>query len=172
MKGCERLGKVGLEDVYQLHVNDIYRYLFRLTRDERLAEDLTQETFCRAFSSLDDYHGEKVRPWLFKVAYHAFVDGYRKKTKQRFVFVEALPERPDHLAVDPAEHVVNQELWEVAYDYLEKLPEKQRQVILLSAMQFSYAEMAEVLGIELADVKRSLFRGRQKMRQLWREESK
>ncbi|WP_330873224.1 RNA polymerase sigma factor [Brevibacillus brevis] len=66
---------------------------------------------------------------------------------------------------------MNQELWEVAHDYLEKLPEKQRQVILLSALQFSYAEMAEVLGIELADVKRSLFRGRQKMRQLWREES-
>ncbi|WP_429849950.1 sigma factor [Brevibacillus porteri] len=66
MKGCERLGKVGLEDVYRLHVNDIYRYLFRLTRDERLAEDLTQETFCRAYSSLDDYRGEKVRSWLFK----------------------------------------------------------------------------------------------------------
>ncbi|MFS0553591.1 sigma-70 family RNA polymerase sigma factor [Brevibacillus sp. 179-C9.3 HS] len=171
MKGCERLGKVGLEEVYQLHVNDIYRYLFRLTRDERLAEDLTQETFCRAYSSLDDYHGEKVRPWLFKVAYHAFVDGHRKQAKRPVTLVQSLPDQHDHSVVDPADQLVNKELWEIAYDYLERLPEKQRQVILLAAMQFTYAEMAEVLEIDLADVKRSLFRGRQKMRQLWREES-
>lgn len=170
MKGCGRLGKVGLEEVYQLHVNDIYRYLFRLTRDERLAEDLTQDTFCRAFSSLDNYQGEKVRPWLFKVAYHAFIDGYRRKARQPFFYVHTLPDRQDYTAIDPADQLVSKELWEVAYDHLERLPDKQRQVILLAAMQFSYAEMAEVLGIDLADVKRSLFRGRQKMRQLWKEE--
>ncbi|MGG1252704.1 sigma-70 family RNA polymerase sigma factor [Brevibacillus agri] len=170
MKGCGGIGKVGLEDVYQLHVNDIYRYLFRLTRDRRQAEDLTQETFFRAYASLDDYRGEKVRPWLFKVAYHAFVDWHRKQKRRPVDYVGSVPERLDASAVDPADQLVNQELWEAASACLVRLPEKQRQVILLSAMQFSYAEMAEVLGIELADVKRSLFRGRQKMRQLWKEE--
>ncbi|WP_246000708.1 sigma-70 family RNA polymerase sigma factor [Brevibacillus panacihumi] len=171
MKGCEKVGKVGLEDVYRMHVNDIYRYLFRLTRDARQAEDLTQETFFRAFLSLDDYRGEKVRPWLFKVAYHAFVDWHRKQARHPLQIMERLPERADLQAMDPAEAFVSQEMWETAHAYLELLPEQQRQVILLFAMQFRYAEIAEVLGISLADVKRSLFRGRQKMRKLWRDQA-
>ncbi|QRG70797.1 sigma-70 family RNA polymerase sigma factor [Brevibacillus choshinensis] len=156
--------------MYRLHVNDIYRYLLRLTRDARQAEDLTQETFFRAFSSLDDFHGEKVRPWLFKVAYHAFVDWHRKRVKRPVQLTEQIPERVDAQAVDPADAMVRKEMWESAQLSLERLPEKQKQVILLSAMQFGYAEIADVLGIDLADVKRSLFRGRQKMRRMWREE--
>lgn len=156
--------------MYRLHVNDIYRYLFRLTRDARQAEDLTQDTFFRAFSSLDDFRGEKVRPWLFKVAYHAFVDWHRKQVKKPLHFTEQMPEQMDTQAVDPADSLVHKEMWESAQLLLERLPEKQKQVILLSAMQFAYAEIAEVLGIDLADVKRSLFRGRQKMRRMWREE--
>lgn len=171
MKGCEDVGKVGLEDVYRMHVNDVYRYLFRLTRDARQAEDLTQETFFRAFLSLDDYQGEKVRSWLFKVAYHAFVDWYRKQSSRPLQYMEQLPEREDQLATDPAQALVSQEMWASAQTHLELLPERQRQVILLFAMQFSYAEIAEVLGISLADVKRALFRGRQKMRKLWREKA-
>jgi len=169
MKGCGSVGKVSLEDVYKWHVNDIYRYLFRLTRDARQAEDLTQETFFRAFLSLDDYRGEKVRPWLFKVAYHAFVDWHRKQTRRPLHLVAQLPEREDHLVDDPAETVVNREMWEMAQELLVQLPEKQKQVILLAAMPFSYAEIAEILEIDLADVKRSLFRGRQKLRKLWRD---
>ncbi|MGG1660612.1 sigma-70 family RNA polymerase sigma factor [Brevibacillus sp. NRS-1366] len=160
---------MSLEDVYKLHVNDIYRYLFRLTRDARQAEDLTQETFFRAFLSLDDYRGEKVRPWLFKVAYHAFVDWHRKQMRRPLQLVEHLAEREDHLVDDPAETVVNKEMWEWANELLLQLPEKQKQVILLAAMPFSYAEIAEILEIDLADVKRSLFRGRQKMRKMWRD---
>ncbi|WP_103104625.1 sigma-70 family RNA polymerase sigma factor [Brevibacillus reuszeri] len=155
--------------MYKLHVNDIYRYLFRLTRDARQAEDLTQETFFRAFLSLDDYHGEKVRPWLFKVAYHAFVDWHRKQAKRPLQLVGQLPEHADQQVDDPAETVVNKEMWEMAQEILLQLPEKQKQVILLAAASFSYAEIAEILGIDVADVKRSLFRGRQKMRKLWRD---
>ncbi|GED68941.1 RNA polymerase sigma factor [Brevibacillus reuszeri] len=169
MKGCGGVGKVSLDDVYKLHVNDIYRYLFRLTRDARQAEDLTQETFFRAFLSLDDYHGEKVRPWLFKVAYHAFVDWHRKQVKRPVQLVEQLPDRADPLVEDPAETVVNKEMWGLAQELLRQLSEKQKQVILLAAIPFSYAEIAEILGIDVADVKRSLFRGRQKMRKLWRD---
>ncbi len=169
MKGCGSVGKVSLDDVYKLHVNDIYRYLFRLTRDARQAEDLTQETFFRAFLSLDDYHGEKVRPWLFKVAYHAFVDWHRKQAKRPLQLVGQLPEHADQQVDDPAETVVNKEMWEMAQEILLQLPEKQKQVILLAAASFSYAEIAEILGIDVADVKRSLFRGRQKMRKLWRD---
>lgn len=50
---------------------------------------------------------------------------------------------------------------------LRGLPEKQRQVLLLHAEKLSYAEIADVLGIDVADVKRSIYRGRLKMRKWW-----
>lgn len=95
------MGKAGVEDVYRLHVNDIYRYLRKLTGDAGWAEDLTQETFFRAFQHLDTYRGEKVRPWLFKVAYHAFIDWHRKQKRRPVQLIDTLPEQADQAAVSP-----------------------------------------------------------------------
>lgn len=81
--------------MYRLHVNDIYRYLRKLTGDAGWAEDLTQETFFRAFQHLDTYRGEKVRPWLFKVAYHAFIDWHRKQKRRPVQLIDTLPEQAD-----------------------------------------------------------------------------
>jgi RNA polymerase sigma-70 factor, ECF subfamily len=44
--------KLDLDKLYRLHMNDIYRYLLKLTRDKGIAEDLTQETYTRAFQFL------------------------------------------------------------------------------------------------------------------------
>jgi RNA polymerase sigma-70 factor, ECF subfamily len=162
--------KVGLEDVYRLYVNDIYRYLCRLTVDRVQAEDLTQETFFRAYQYLDDYRGEKVRPWLYKAAYHTFVDWHRRRKKRPWRLVEKIPEQPDGAAADPVRTLLSQEAWSSLRTCLDRLPEKQKQVILLHYEQLSYAEIAEVLGIDTGDVKRSLFRGRQKLRRMWRDE--
>jgi len=67
-----------LEDIYRLYLPDIFRYLYFLCHDYYLAEDLVSETFYRAFLFLEDCPVGKVKPWLFKVAYHAFIDFQRK----------------------------------------------------------------------------------------------
>lgn len=155
-----------MEDVYRMYVNDIFRYLYRLTRDVGQAEDLTQETFFRAYLALDDYRSEKVRPWLFKVAYHAFVDWHRRRIKSPLQLTGWLPEQADRHAQDPQDALVSKEQMDTAILYLESLPELQRQCVVLSAMHLSYAEIAEVLAVETTDVKRALFRGRQKLRKI------
>ncbi|USG66728.1 sigma-70 family RNA polymerase sigma factor [Brevibacillus ruminantium] len=161
--------KAGVEEVYRLHVNDIYRYLRKLTGDAGLAEDLTQETFFRAFQHLDTYRGEKVRPWLFKVAYHAFIDWHRKQKRKPEYLTDAFPDQADQRAASPEAAVVLQETFASVQDALDALPEKQRQSLLLYAGKLSYAEISDVLGIDVADVKRSLYRGRVKMRKWWRD---
>jgi RNA polymerase sigma-70 factor (ECF subfamily) len=161
------MGKAGVEDVYRLHVNDIYRYLRKLTGDAGWAEDLTQETFFRAFQHLDTYRGEKVRPWLFKVAYHAFIDWHRKQKRRPVQLIDTLPEQADQAAVSPESAALARETAALVQTVLRGLPEKQRQVLLLHAEKLSYAEIANVLGIDVADVKRSIYRGRLKMRKWW-----
>lgn len=50
-----------------------------LTGDSHYAEDLMQETFYRMLVHIDYYKGEEIRPWLFTIAYNAFIDWYRKE---------------------------------------------------------------------------------------------
>lgn len=70
-----------LDELYQIYVQDIYAYLRSLCHDHYLAEDLMQETFYRAYLYLENCREDKIKPWLFRVAYNAFVD-YTRKAKR------------------------------------------------------------------------------------------
>lgn len=77
---------LGLEEIYQLYFQDVYHYVFTLCKNVQLTEDIVQETFYRAYFYVESYDDEKIRPWLFKVAYHTFIDFWRKD--KRVVYVE------------------------------------------------------------------------------------
>ncbi|WP_078393996.1 sigma factor [Shouchella patagoniensis] len=66
--------KHSLEEIYILYADDLYQYLFSMCKNINLAEDIMQETFYRAYFFLDSYKDEAIKPWLFKVAYHTFID--------------------------------------------------------------------------------------------------
>lgn len=163
---------MNLDQIYRMYMKDIYLYLYRLTRNEKQAEDLTQDTFTRAYLFLEDYQGEKVRPWLFKVAYHSFVDWYRKQKTQiptDPVLMQEMLEQPDERA-SPERKLLEAEDWQYFLALIDLLTEKQRQALLLRYKHhFSYAEIGEVLGLTAADVKITVYRGRQKLYGIWKE---
>ncbi len=72
-----------IDEIYQMYMNDVYRFLLSMTKDKHLAEDLLQETFMRAYIHIHSYDHSKVKPWLFQVARNAFIDtseSIRKKS--------------------------------------------------------------------------------------------
>jgi RNA polymerase sigma-70 factor (ECF subfamily) len=162
---------VKLEDVYRMHMNDIYRYLYRLTGDTGAAEDLTQDTFIRAYRFLDMNKDGLVRPWLFKVAYHTFIDWYRKRKREGLTPISEENTVTSKTEEDPENHVLRKELWEMFEQVIATFPWKQKHALLIFyAHQLSYEEIAEVLDITLSDVKSAIHRGRQKLRASWRSE--
>ncbi|WP_051656905.1 RNA polymerase sigma factor [Butyrivibrio sp. AE3004] len=67
------------ESVYKKYYSDIYRYSFSLAKNEKEAEELTQDTFVKALKSIDRYDGSKdLRAWLFTIAKNSFISKYRK----------------------------------------------------------------------------------------------
>lgn len=70
-----------LDEIYRFYMHNVYRYLFSLCRDVHLAEDLLQETFFRAYLHIEELHDEKVKPWLFRVAHHVFIDHHRREKR-------------------------------------------------------------------------------------------
>ncbi|MEQ8175688.1 MAG: sigma-70 family RNA polymerase sigma factor [Syntrophomonadaceae bacterium] len=152
-----------LEDIYRLYLPDIFRYLYFLCHDYYLAEDLVSETFYRAFLFLEDCPGGKVKPWLFKVAYHAFIDFQRKNhrvlLKDNSYFEQLREgEAPDLV-------LIRKETMKQIADIINNLPGNQKQAILLHDLAgIPYKEAAEIMNVSLNYFKVLLFRARQKIR--------
>ncbi|TYR80765.1 RNA polymerase sigma factor [Priestia megaterium] len=150
------------EQIYEQHMHDLFRYLLSLTHRKESAEDLMQETFYRVLLHLETYKGEEVKPWLFKIAYHAFIDWYRKEKKRPTVDLEDWHFPPQPSAEDQV-FVQNEiDSW---LKQVSTLPPSKRNILLLRDYHgFTYEEIAEMTGFTLAKVKMDLYRGRQQLK--------
>lgn len=65
---------------YNQYSDAVYRYIFLLVRQKETAEDLTQDTFYKAFRSMDSYRGEAAElTWLIRIARNVTYDHFRRK---------------------------------------------------------------------------------------------
>lgn len=156
--------KFNLETIYSLYVQDVYRYIFSLCKNEALAQDIVQETFTRAFLYLESYKDEKIKPWLFKVAYHTFIDYIRKE--KRTTYLEDVTTMPTKTVEAAEETFIHQQQINEWLVILDSLPvHKKNIVILRDYYHFSYQEIADMLGLSLPKVKVTLFRTRKEIQE-------
>ncbi|WP_456276390.1 sigma-70 family RNA polymerase sigma factor [Bacillus sp. AK128] len=159
-----------IQQLYTLYIHDVYRYLLSLCKDESLAEDLTQDTFMKAYSALEKSPAQAMKPWLLKIAYHTFIDFVRRNKKVNI-------ENPDYFSMIPSseftDELVQKELEkDELYKMLEQLKPIQKRAILLCDIQgYSYKEAATILSIKENTLKTHIFRGRGKLRQLYKKGS-
>lgn len=154
-----------LDEIYQRYVQDIYRYLRSLCQDHHAAEDLMQETFYRAYMYLEDCKDEKVKPWLFRVAYNAWVD-YTRKEKRSVAQGEGYFRELAHPETTEGT-LLRQERWEEMTVDVSLLPERQRHALLLHDWHgLSYREAADIMEVGLSQYKILIFRARQQLREL------
>lgn len=133
-----------MEELYIQNTQIVYYFLYSMCKDEFLAEDLMQETFLRAFESLERYdHSCKISTWLCQIAKHVLYQYWSKTRKETFV------ELNDQLmaANDTEKLAMNRiELLDI-WDKLQLLPNTMRQVILFRVMnELPYKEIGAILG--------------------------
>ena len=69
-----------IEEIYKENFNLVHKYLFCLTRDLNISEDLTQETFYKAIENIDKFKGEcKLSTWLCQIAKNLWFNELKKK---------------------------------------------------------------------------------------------
>jgi RNA polymerase sigma-70 factor (ECF subfamily) len=150
----------------------IYRYVLRMVRNPAEAEDLTQETFLRAYRHRDALRDpEAVRGWLYRIATHASLDHLRRRKRQPLSLDgDEAGERIKTAASDApsgAEIAERQETSLCVQRCLDFLPDKYRAVILLHEVHALTApEIAELLGVTVATVKIRLHRARRMLQQV------
>lgn len=147
------------------HVPHVYRLALRLTGDRHRAEDLTQETFLRAWKKrqqLKDRRAERV--WLFRIAANLWKDELR--TRARAGTVSSLPDDASGSEPPPDQAAETRESLARALELLDRLPVRQRTVLYLTAVEsLSLSEVGEILGIDPNTVKVNLSHARKRMRE-------
>lgn len=143
---------------------------FRLSGDWNTAEDLVQETILKAVRNWQSFQGHsQFRTWLFRIMINAFRDRQkqpRRTREQNTSDIEKTTE-PVTRESESAEATMEvSELGEVVTRLISQLPGRQRETLVLSSYQgMSNAEIAETLGISVANVHSTLNQARKKLKQ-------
>ncbi len=150
-----------IETAYIQHAQDVYRYLFSLSHNEDLAEDLTQETFFRAMQTIHTYDGScKLSVWLCQVARHVWYQWLDKHSKQKAT--ELTDEFPGDDS--PEKDLILRREKTALYRAIHRLPEPMREVIHMRLTgEFSFAEIGEILGKNENWARVTFYRAKQKL---------
>jgi RNA polymerase sigma-70 factor (ECF subfamily) len=139
-------------------------YLLGQCRDGAVADDLVQETFLQLHRSRRTYEpGRPVTPWVFAIARHVYLM-HRRSTGRRIRFHEtfAAETRTTDLAHDDVRMLADQDVVRRA---LETVPADQRRALEMHHIEgWSFAEIAERLGIRVNAAKTRAFRGMRKLK--------
>ena len=139
----------------------LYRWVCRLTRDPTAAEDITQETFLKAFAAVGRFEpGSNFRAWLFRIAHNNFVNQRRAVRHNRLPLVPEAAEDPH----GPVAEALSHEALRLIAEAVAKLPSDFRGALTLRVEEgLSFRDIAEVMGITEETARWRVFKARQKL---------
>lgn len=159
------------ENLALKHLDPLYSAALRLTKNDRDAEDLVQDTVLRAYRFFDKFErGTNIKAWLFKILTNTFINRYRRVVKERNIVEgserDAVHER--FISREASDSAANPEAWffdrllsDDVLQAVDSLPIDFRLVVILADLQeFSYKETAEILDVPVGTVMSRLYRGR------------
>ena len=162
---------VELEAVFAASRPALNRRIDQLVNDDSLAEDLTQETFLRAYEHLNTFRlGSNMRAWLFRIAANLAFDQHRRRK------LPTLPLESGHSQLHagpgPEERALSAERAVDVRQALSRLSPRARQALLLAELEnMSGAELARELNTTPATIRNLLMRTRQHLRRNLRDTS-
>jgi RNA polymerase sigma-70 factor (ECF subfamily) len=153
---------VAERELYDAHVDRVYRLTYRMTGDEDLAQEFTQETFIRAFEKLKGFRGDAaLSTWLHSIAVSVVYNGMRKVKRLHKRHVDL--KEGSGLSVNPGGS--DPDLKERLAAAVDDLPLGYRTVFVMHDVEgYKHEEIAAVLGVSSGTSKAQLSRARAKLR--------
>ncbi len=154
---------VAERELYDAHVDRVYRLAYRMTGDEDLAQECTQETFIRAFDRLKQFRGDAaLSTWLHSITVSVVYNVMRKVTRLQKRHTDLsetamISENPG--GADP-------DLKKRLAAAIDELPHGYRTVFVMHDVEgYKHEEIAQVLGVRTGTSKAQLSRARAKLRE-------
>jgi RNA polymerase sigma-70 factor (ECF subfamily) len=157
-----------LSSIYDSHINQVYRYALARLGNIHDAEDVAEEIFLKMLAGLPNYAWRKVpfAAWLMRIARNEVIS-FTRRNGRRALDTELPDEMVDRKNDDPADATEKQLALEDMRLAVAKLPEAQREVIILRfASGLSVADTARALGKNENNVKVLQHKGMQRLQLL------
>jgi RNA polymerase sigma-70 factor, ECF subfamily len=161
-------------------LDELYSGALRYTRNPADAEDLTQDTYAKAYASFHQFKpGTNLKAWLYRILTNTYINVYRKRQREPqkisqdeiedFDLYQELKDHDPQYGETPESIVLDALVDSDILEAIEDLPEQFRLAVVLSDIEgFSYAEMAEIMDVPMGTVMSRLHRGRKALqKRLW-----
>ena len=175
---CRQGDSAAMERLILKYQNRIYNAILKICANTDDAAELTQETFVKIIENIDGFQGKSsFYTWAFRIAVNLTLNYCQRSVRLGLASLDAKVDEQargvlkeilcDDSLPDPAVVAQNKELCEIIIKALIRLDDAQRAVIVLRDIEgMSYAQIAEVLDIELGTVKSRLSRARSNLREV------
>ena len=157
-----------IESLYKRYAPDVRRFALFLSGDPVRADEITSDTFVRAWLARERIRQPTVKSYLFTIARNVYRDMQRREARHR-----ELKEHMSDPGISAQAHMEQSAEVRAVLTALQQLPELDRTALLMRALdEMPYEEIAESLGIPVVTAKVKVYRARIKLmqiRQTWRE---
>ena len=149
--------------------NIIFRTALRIIPNREEAQDIVQDTLLKLWQNRAELDRvSNLESFALTMARNLAIDRKKKMEHRNISFDEALHDRTDEWQLTAQQQMEHQERYGAIRRAIDSLPEKQRTIIQLRDIEGkTYKEIADILSISEADVKITLFRARNKIKEIW-----
>lgn len=154
--------------LFQVHFPRLYRYLDRLSGDPELAADVAQKTFIRLYrrGALPD----APEAWLISTAMNLFRNAKTTRSRRSRLLPPARSERiPSDPAPSPEQAAIAEQARRRVRSAINRMPDRERRLLLLQAEGYSYRDMAAALNLNEASIGTLLARARAAFREYYQD---
>lgn len=161
------------DQIFNKYHKSIFYYIYKMAFNTEVAEDITQDTFVKVYKHLSKADDDiKLSTWIYKIAYHTFID-YTRKNKVTFELIDNVEyENPAFTSNqdNPEATYLNVELRNKINKTMQKLNSRYKSVLTLREYNnLSYKEIAAILDLSETAVKSLIHRARLEFQKIFKE---
>lgn len=160
-----------MDDIYIKYCKCVYNFLYKLTNDIELSEELTQETFYTAIKKINTLNKkERIRTWLYQIAKNKWKD-YLRKNKKANIDLEENTVENLVANYDIEEDMIAKDNIIEFYKKIHMLDIDTREIIYLKIIRnFTFKEISQILGKNEEWARTKFYRGKLKLKESLKDE--
>ncbi len=147
------------------------RFINMTVKNQWVSDDLTQETFIKAYKRIDSLKDlSKIKSWLMRIAYNLCLDYFKTASKNKIDSWDSIEEVSSSNILPMGKQLERDEMSQCVREKMLLLPQSYRTILCLFDISgLTHSEIAEVLEINLSNVKVRLHRARAKMKEILKD---
>lgn len=139
---CQKWHSEYFWELYETYVDQIYKFIYLKTYQEELAQDLTSETFLKAFDKIHTFKNDEeshFKAWIYRIAYNLVIDNYKKQKEK--VDIDEIIETG--YSQDFGKDIDNKETLKEVFAYFDTLNQKHKDILIMRLWDdLSYKEIS------------------------------